>query len=175
MKRLLVFICVVIALVFSLVGCSSDSDQNLPNVTRPIHTTDLRLVKGQTVYVPAYSEMFAGDERTLKLTVTLAIHNSDPTQSIVLRTVQYYDTNGELVREYLDEPVEIGPLSTMGYIVAEQDTRGGWGANFLVEWGAEQEVYEPVIEAVMIGAGFGYSISLISPGRVVSQNVGAGG
>lgn len=171
--RQLALVCITVLLASSLTGCSSDSGQDVPNVTRPIHTTDLRLVKGQTVYVPAYSEIFAGDDRTLELTVTLAIHNSDPEHGIVLRTVQYYDTNGELVREYLDVPVEIGPLATAGYLVTEEDAQGGWGANFLVEWGAEQEVYEPVIEAVMIGASFGYSVSLISPGRVVSQSIDA--
>ena len=173
MVKKLVFACVTVLLISSLAGCSSGSGQAVPNVTRRIHTTDLRLVKGQTVYIPAYPEIFAGNDRTLELTVTLAIHNSDPEQGIILRTVQYYDTNGELVKEYLDEPVEIGPLATAGYVVTKETAQGGWGANFLVEWGAEQEVYEPLIEAVMIGASFGFSVSLISPGRVVSQNIDA--
>ena len=168
MKRIL-FVGVLALLVGLLAGCAPDSQQVASSGTRPVHTTDLRLVKGQTVYVPAYSEIFADRDRLLRLTVTLAIHNSDPNHGIVLRAVRYYDTNGELVTDYLDAPVEVGPMATAGYVVEKEDVRGGWGANFVVEWGAEQEVYEPVIEAVMIGADFGHVVSLISPGKVVSQ------
>jgi hypothetical protein len=155
-------------------GCDTGPDQPAAGNVRPVGDSDLRLTQGQTVFVPAYSEIFAEDgAEVIHLTVTLAIHNTDLDTSIVLRTVRYYDTHGELVRDYLDAPVELGPLATTGYVIEEADTRGGWGSNFVVEWGAETEVYEPVIEAVMLNASFGRSISMISPGRVIAQHLGA--
>lgn len=172
MKRT-VLVLTLVLLAAIVAGCAPEAQQVVSTATRPVHTTDLRLVKGQTVYVPAYSEIFADNDRVLRLTVTLAIHNSDPDHAIVLRAVRYYDTNGTLVTNYLEDPVEVGPMATAGYVVEKEDVRGGWGANFVVEWGAEQQVYEPVIEAVMIGADFGHVVSLTSPGRVVSQAITA--
>ena len=46
----------------------------------------------------------------------------------------------------------------------EQDKSGGLGANFLVEWVAEQPVYGPVVEAVMIGTAGTQAISFVSTG-----------
>jgi hypothetical protein len=40
--------------------------------------------------------------------------------------------------------------------------QGGTGANFIVVWGAEEPVYEPVVEAVMISAAG-------TPGFVVAK------
>jgi hypothetical protein len=164
MKRWLLGI--VIAMM--LTGCDSGTKQPAQNVTRPVTSTDLRVVQGQTVYVPAYAAVFTETDKTLQLTVTLAIHNTDPEHAIVIRSVRYYGTDGKLVKDYLSAPVEIGSYATAGYVV-EKDSQAGWGANFVVEWGAAQDVYEPVIEAVMVGTSFGHSISLISPGRVVSE------
>lgn len=155
-----------------LVACGEDetepvSEQVLQPVTN-IH--ELQIVTGQTVYVPAYSEIFNhDDDRTVQLTVTLAIHNSDLDAPIIIQSVRYYDTEGQLVRNYIEEPVEVSPLATVGFVVDEDDTSGGWGANFVVEWGAEQPVYEPVIEAVMISTHGSIGISMISQGRVISQ------
>jgi hypothetical protein len=88
---------------------------------------------------------------------------------IIVQKVSYYDTDGVLVRDYVLEPVEVGPLATIGFVVPEDDRRGGFGANFIVNWGAEQPVYEPVVEAVMVSAAGTQGISMISPGRILSQ------
>lgn len=41
-------------------------------------------------------------------------------------------------------------MASTDFVVAEDDTSDGAGANFIVEWGASVEVTEPVVEAVMI-------------------------
>ena len=157
-------------LIFLLAACDSATDSPNTAVLEPVNVHELQIVTGQTIYVPAYSEIFTHNEdQTVKLTVTLAIHNSDPNASIIIRYVNYYDTTGTLVRNYIEAPVEVPPLATAGFVVNEEDTSGGWGANFLVEWGAEMPVYEPVIEAVMISTNGSTGISMISQGRVISQ------
>ncbi len=141
---------------------------------RPVTGRDLRVVTGQTVYVPGYSEVFFGTEgQNRDLAVTLAIHNTDLDSPIIVQAVRYYDTDGNLILDYINEPVEVASLATTGYLVRDRDRRGGWGANFVVEWGAEQPVHEPVIEAIMVSTGGTHGISLISPGRVISQSTGA--
>lgn len=131
----------------------------------------LQVVEGQLIYVPAYSEIFFGSSSaTRALTVTLAIHNTDPTHGIVVNSVGYYDTEGSLVQQYVPEPLRIGPMATFGFVVDSADQRGGWGANFLVEWVAEEAVYEPIVEAVMVSTQGTEGISFISPGRIISQS-----
>lgn len=160
-------------LAFLLIGCEGDSAEQPPLMTGSFQTVtgrDLRIVTGQTVYVPAYSEVFFGRENAnIELAITLAIHNTDLDAPIIIQSVRYYNTDGELVRDYIDDPVEVSPLATTGFLVEDRDQSGGWGANFVVEWVAEEPVYEPVIEAIMISTRGSTGISMISLGRVISQ------
>lgn len=162
----------VVTVLLLLTGCN-DSSESPPLTSgsfQPINGRDLRIVTGQSIYVPAYSEVFYGQEGlNMELAVTLAIHNTDLDASIIIRAVRYYDTNGHLVRDYIDQPVEVAPLATTGFLVDDRDMSGGWGANFIVEWVAEEPVYEPIVEAIMIGARDTQGISMISPGRVISE------
>ncbi len=153
-------------------GCGSPAPQavqSLPTLS-PAEVNNLAIVMGQLVFVPAYSEIFYGvASQTLELTTTLAIHNTDLENPIIVRSVRYYDTDGDLVREYIEQPVQLDPMATIGFVVEARDTRGGWGANFLVEWGAEIPVHEPVIEAIMVSSRGTEGVSFISLGRVVSE------
>ncbi len=161
---------VVIALVSACEAVGPSDQPTTAGSARVITGRSLQIVTGQTLYVPAYSEVFYGTrDRTLELAVTLTIHNTDLENPIIMQAVQYYDSDGGLVRDYVTEPVEVGPLATIGYVVPESDRRGGFGANFVVTWGAEQPVYEPVVEAVMVSAAGTQGISMISPGRILSQ------
>lgn len=157
-----------------LTGCDTAAAPPQPLTTgtfRPVTGRDLRIVTGQTVYVPAYSEVFVGtDGLSRDLAVTLTIHNTEFEAPIIVQSVRYHDTDGNLVLDYIEEPIEIAPLATTGYFVSERDRPGGWGANFVVEWVAEQPVHEPVIEAIMVSTEGTHGISMISLGRVISQS-----
>lgn len=165
--------CCVIAVLLAIAsGCqpvATDAPQAAPTLST-VDIADLQIVSGQTVFVPAYPEIFYDDStRTIALTTTLAIHNTDPDHEIVIRSVRYYDTDGALVREFIESPVSLNPLATTGFVVPADDSVGGWGANFLIEWGAESPVYEPVIEAIMINTSGALGLSFVSEGRVVSE------
>ena len=134
-----------------------------------IRLSDLDVVSGQTIYVPAYSEMFITDDRTMDLAVTLTIHNTDFEHPIVLTSVRYYDSHGQLLREYLPEPRQLGPLASTEFFVDGSEQSGGLGTNFIVEWVAEQPVFEPIVEAIMLNTDNTQGISLTSPGRVINQ------
>jgi hypothetical protein len=119
----------------------------------------------RTVYVPDYAHIYHGSRRTrYALTTTLSVRNTDPDRSITVRSVRYYNTNGELDRRFVERPRRLGPLGTIDFVVAEHDTSGGSGANFIVEWTAERPVSEPVIESVMISTRAGQGISFTSSG-----------
>ena len=81
--------------------------------------------------------------------------------------MDYFDSQGRLSREYVQDPVVVGPMATLEYFIDQADSTGGSGANFFVEWGADSTVYEPIIEAVMYGIEGTRGIALKSQGVVV--------
>jgi hypothetical protein len=127
-----------------------------------------RHTKGQTVYVPLYSNIFVGDkEITWQLSALLSVRNTDPAHPITIKRVEYYDSDGKLVRKYLEKSKKINPMASAYFYVKTSDTAGGWGANFLVEWTSEKKVNEPIVESLMSGMRGNHSVSFISPGRVI--------
>jgi len=158
-----------------LAGCGPQAGQALPgnpDVTAvSLQEIDsIEPVAGQTIYVPVYSQIYAHSERRrIELSVTLSVRNTALDGEMYVTSVRYYDTDGEFLREYLEHPIRVAPLGSIDYIVREEDTAGGIGANFIVEWRAETEIGDPVVEAVMIGAGSQQGISFTSPGRVIAR------
>lgn len=133
-------------------------------------SSELRLSKGQTVYVPAYSNVFSGPRRLpFQLATTLSIRNTDLYASLRVTSVEYYDTNGKLVRRHLEKPLVLGPLASSYVHIEEKDVSGGFGANFIVRWDADRLINAPIIECVMIGATSGQGISFVSPGQEIRE------
>jgi hypothetical protein len=125
---------------------------------------------GQTLYVPCSSHTYHGPKtRQVDLTVTLVVRNADIKSPITLNSIDYYGTNGKLLRRYLARPTVIEPLSAQEFMVEQNDTVGGAGASFLLRWRAAKAVNEPVVEAVMIGSSSGLGISFVSHGVAVKE------
>lgn len=152
----------------------SKADTNAANQSQKVVTLDenFKTVMGQTIYVPIYSHIYHGDEkRIFNLAATLSIRNTDLTNPIIMTSVRYYDSNGKLVKQYLERPIQLAALASTDFVVDRTDTSGGSGANFIVEWVAQTKVSQPIVEAVMIGTDFQQGISWISSGKVIkSQN-----
>ena len=126
------------------------------------------LSKGQTIYVPAYSHIYSGNrEKPFLLAITVSIRNIDPKNPIQITTVDYYETQGKLLKHYLEKPAALAPLGSLRYIVPEGDKTGGSGANFVVEWKSDKPVNPPIIECVMIGTQSQQGISFTSRGQVI--------
>ena len=128
-------------------------------------TYGIEILEGQTVYVPVYSHIYADGGKPHLLETTLSVRNLDPKHAISIRSVKYFDTDGVMVKEYLSGEMALAALATAEFLVEKQDIRGGSGANFIVVWDAKEPVYEPLIEAVMVGFANANSISFTSPGR----------
>lgn len=133
-------------------------------------TADIKLAKKQTVYVPVYSNVFSGPrKRALQLEANLSIRNTDPTASLRITAIDYYDTDGKLVRRYLERARSLGPLASSDVHIEERDVSGGFGANFIVRWEADRNINAPIIECVMIGTTGGQGISFVSPGQEIRE------
>jgi hypothetical protein len=123
---------------------------------------------GELIYVPIYSSIFFDDgKRTLELAATLSIHNIDPDRPITVTRADYYNTDGKLIKKYLEKPSTLKPLQTANIVVEKSNVAGGTGANFLVEWQASQEVNSPLVEAVMVNASSNLGIAFTSSGKVI--------
>ncbi|MFH1883369.1 MAG: DUF3124 domain-containing protein [Planctomycetota bacterium] len=135
----------------------------------PLHADDkIGLSDGQTIYVPAYSHIYSGNnEKPFLLTVTLSIRNIDPKHQIKIIIIDYYETQGKLLKKYLDKTVILNPLESLRYVIPERDKSGGSGANFIVEWKSDIFVNPPIVESIMIGTQTQQGISFTSRGRVI--------
>lgn len=126
------------------------------------------LSRGEAIYVPAYSHIYSGDrERPFLLTVTLSIRNIDLKNQIKITSVDYYETQGTLLKKYIDKKVKLKPLESTRYVVPESDTAGGSGANFIVEWESDKLVNPPIVESIMIGTQSQQGISFTSRGKAI--------
>ncbi len=120
------------------------------------------------VYVPVYSSIHWGGMKTVtELSATASIRNTDVDEKLVLVSVTYYDSLGKVIHEYLDDVMELDPMSTVEFVIDRSDTRGGNGANFIVHWGSRGPIAEPVMESVMLGQAGNAGISFVSQGRPI--------
>lgn len=129
---------------------------------------------GQTVYLPIYSSMLFGNlsrggvpSRVL-LSAMVSIRNTDPSRTVRLMSVQYHDSTGKLLREYLQEPATIEPLSTREYFVELHDDSGGSGANFLMRWESDTPASPPLLEAIHANLDSARGVVFITQGITVS-------
>jgi hypothetical protein len=112
---------------------------------------EVNSVRGQTLYVPVYSEIPYGDrDQTLALTVTLSIRNIDRKVAVMARKVDYYNAKGELVRSYAQEPRVLPPLAAVEFVIKASDRSGGISAGFIVEWESEHLCVPPAVGAGVI-------------------------
>ena len=119
-----------------------------------------------TVFVPAYSTIRLGSGKgKVDLATTLSIHNTSEERPLILLRVDYFGTTGILLHRYLSDPIAIRPLGSVQTFVPAEDTRGGTGANFVVEWAANGQIAEPLIEAVMVGTLGAQGFSFTSRGE----------
>lgn len=154
-------------------GChqqeEEQSSQQIPE-EETIFIHDITITTGQTIFVPAYSEVhYAGKDITMQLAVTLTIHNTDFTSPVIVTSARYYNSKGKMVKEYLPKPHRLGPMASADFFVDSSEQTNGVGTHFIVEWVAEQPVYEPVVEALMLSNSGTQGLSFTSTGRVIKH------
>lgn len=172
-RRLL--LALVILLLVPLLSCKKEEKKN---ATPPplsfnaealsIPDSEVRKLRGQVLYCPIYLNIPYLVKRNYELSAFLAIHNTDLNHPIRITKVVLFDTNGKAVKEFLSQDSVLHPLATKIYEVIEKEGNVT-GANFLVEWTAEQPVNEPLIESIMSDLSGNKGLAFLSPGRVVRE------
>jgi hypothetical protein len=102
--------------------------------------------------------------------VTLSVRNADPSHPITVLSVDYRDSKGSMIRQFINEPPKpMPPFTAVEFVVGESDKQGGLGASFVVRWKAETVVVAPVVETVMIGTAAAQGISFVGSARVIED------
>ncbi|MGB7394067.1 MAG: DUF3124 domain-containing protein [Pricia sp.] len=166
----------VMALLLIGASCKRPKDDDRPVEILEEHNLDRRINEAavdslmREVYVPIYSDIYnqTRDSRTL-LTATLSIRNTSIRDSLFISKIDYYNTGGDLVRSYLDQPIYLRPMESIDYVIEQQDTSGGSGANFLIDWYAKKKL-NPLFQAVMVGGLGAQAFSFTTEGVEVERN-----
>ncbi|TPN84477.1 DUF3124 domain-containing protein [Aquimarina algicola] len=121
------------------------------------------------IYVPIYSDIYnKTKDFRFQLTATLSIRNTSPVDSLFIKNVDYYNTEGKFIRKYIQQPIYLKPLQSIEYVIEEKDTTGGSGANFLITWGANNEI-TPLFQGVMIGVSGQQGFAFTTESIVISE------
>jgi hypothetical protein len=130
---------------------------------------EVKLVKGQSVYMPCSTSYMAGDH-SFNVKATIFIHNTDPNQSINIVKMDFYNTSGKLVEQYLQQPLKLNP-SAATYIHVKNHLTGkeGMAAHFVIQWQAETKVVEPLMRTLMLGSAGTRGYSFTTQPRVVQE------
>ena len=143
-----------------------DPNRPLPPALQLLSGPLPALVVSGSVYVPLYSSLYVGGQRSLKnLSATLSLRNTSADQALIVTSVTYFDGNGKAVVELLDVPHALAPMATAEFYADQSSTSGGPVATVNVGWGAETSVAPPLIEAVILGNYGVKSISFVSRGE----------
>ena len=169
---LFALIFIILLIVINVATQVDDIEEKLAYV--PLQTKGFALpvesvVAGQIVYIPVYSHIYYQGGKPFLLETTLSVRNSDPNNKIAINSVRYYNTDGKLIKSYLNKPIRLEPLATAEFLVKQKQIEGGSGANFIVEWVSNTKVNKPIIEAVMIGIEGQASISFARPGVAIEK------
>ncbi|MFC3973640.1 DUF3124 domain-containing protein [Maribacter confluentis] len=167
--------CTMALLVHTMSSCKEVNPKEQPVEILDDHTLNRRANAAisdsllRQVYVPIYSDIYnqTRDTRTL-LTATLSIRNTSIRDSLFVSKIDYYNTQGDLVRSYLDSPIYLKPMETIDYVIEQQDTSGGSGANFIIDWYSKKKL-NPLFQAVMVGGLGAQAFSFTTEGVEVEQ------
>ncbi|TYB75827.1 DUF3124 domain-containing protein [Bizionia myxarmorum] len=167
MKHNLVIFSILFLVVFSCNNANLKEERDSVSTEHELENksaTADSAYQTKKVYVPVYSDIYqrTRNDRTL-LTSTLSIHNTSETDTLFISRIDYYNTQGKLVRNYIEKSIFLNTFETIEYVVDEEDKTGGSGANFVIEWYGSSKL-NPIFQAVMIGGLGNKSFSFTTNG-----------
>ncbi len=154
---------------FLLASCRPSSvenaDAHLPSENYTYIKEVPQLPVEKKSYVPIYSDIYIlTGKRKYPLTATLSVRNTSSKDTLYIRTVDYYSSKGKLLKQYISDVLLLTPYESVEFIVAYNESQGGPGANFIINWASKSTTLLPVIQAVMIGNSDGTGISFLTEG-----------
>lgn len=170
-----------LTLIVFLIGCEDDIKQTQKEYRKEIDKRQSNkyehFIQTNTIiddrfekheyYVPVYSHIFYAQDRFTRLAITLSIRNTDIKKDLYIQSIDYFNTEGVLVKKYIDNVHILKPMASIDYVVNLDDMSGGSGANFLVNIASKDSISKPIIQAVMINNSGNSNICFITDGKVI--------
>lgn len=157
----------------SLIKLSIIKDKkSLSSLTFPSQELKDSLAFGQLLYVPVYSEIYSiGHHRTERLSSTLSIRNVNPDGEFYITRLEYYDTEGNILKEIKasELPIKVNSLETKNHVIALYDDKGGVGANFILEWRSNKPIVAPMVETIMISTESNWGLSFTATSKTLKE------
>ena len=119
------------------------------------------------IYVPVYSHVYISENKYVRLSITVSIRNSDSTKDLYIESIDYYNTEGKLVKQYLTQPYILKPMASIDYVVNLEDMSGGNGAKFLINTASKNKISNPIAEAIMINTLGNSNLSFVTQGYII--------
>ncbi len=159
----------VFGLMLIFISCTSQAEQqaneevkwNMVENNLPESST---MLTGET-YLSLYPELYTQSKKTmLSFTSTVSIRNISRTDTLYLLSGEYYNTQGDKIKDYFATPVYVKPLETIEIIVRFEDDKGGSGANFIFDWMVPSKNSIPLIEGLMVSTMASQGMSFSTAG-----------
>lgn len=124
--------------------------------------------KGRT-YLSVYSHIYTNSQHRIhELTATISLRNVNPEDTIYIAKADFYNTEGQLIKRFLDHAIFIAPMETFEMVIEETDNSGGSGANFIFDWLKNQSSADPLFEGVMISTTGQQGLSFTTQGKRIN-------
>jgi hypothetical protein len=121
----------------------------------------------KSFYLPVYSHMYISSENYMKLNISLSIRNTDLSEDLYIESIDYYNTEGKLVKNYISQPHILKPMGTVDFLVELDDMSGGNGAKFLVKFVNKSNVSKPIIQGIMSNIVGNNQVVFITDGQLL--------
>lgn len=129
----------------------------------------VKLVKGQTLYLPIATS-YISDDYSFNVNATIVIHNTDPDHAINIVKLDFYNTSGQLVEKYLQQPLKLNPSAgTRIHVKHSVSGEEGMAAHFVIQWQAKTKVVEPLVGGLLLGARGTRGYSFGTTPRIVQE------
>lgn len=168
MKKLLIFISI------SLIVMSCEEPRKLSSTSpelweqRTLKTGVPDSLKAGRTFLSVYSQIYVrNSENVSDLAATISLHNPNMYDKIYIENAVFYNTHGEEIRSYFDNPIYIDPMETVQIIIDGIDNEGGTGANFIFDWKTIKNA--PIFEAIMITTYGQQGISFVTTGKEIMR------
>jgi hypothetical protein len=167
--------------IISFSGCNSDNKQQAEEFKKEISKRQSNTYEHfqltnekidstfdkKKLYVPVYSHVYISENKYVRLSITLSIRNSDLTKDLYIESIDYYNTEGKLVKQYLSQPHILKPMASMDYVVNLEDMSGGNGAKFLINTASKNKISNPIAQAIMINTLGNSNLSFVTQGYII--------
>jgi hypothetical protein len=137
----------------------------------PCKASAIELSTGGTIYVPIYRVFYHGyssSKDAYGLTTTVCLRNIDPKQAIVVYAIEHYDSNGQLLKKLLFEPITIKPWSSKEITILPTGPED-YGANLIVRWKSDQPANPLLVEVMMVGQVLNRGASFLTRGQAIKE------